>query len=167
MGKYKSLVIITILITITFLFILILFVRKRKAPKISISPLEQASVVRVIDGDTIEVDLNGEKRMVRYLGIDAPEKNECFYNESTEKNREFLEGKIIELRPDGESEDIFGRLLRYIYADEIFVNETLVKEGYARVFDFDDDLKYQKKLNIAEQNAREGNKGLWGVCEVD
>jgi len=128
---------------------------------------DEAVVVRVIDGDTIEVDLKGELIVVRYLGIDSPERNKCYSDEATAKNKALVGGKIVRLEKDQTDKDAFGRLLRYVFLDEenIFVNELLIQEGYAEVYDSKKDIKYQLPLSLSEIDARDGKKGLWLACE--
>ncbi|MGC8944459.1 MAG: thermonuclease family protein [Minisyncoccia bacterium] len=124
-------------------------------------------VTRVIDGDTIEIE-NGKK--VRYIGIDAPETVDprkpvqCFGIEAYKKNKELVEGKRVRLEKDVSETDKYGRLLRYVYVDKIFVNEYLVREGYAYVSTFPPDVKYQDLFLQAQREARENNRGLWSAC---
>ena len=86
--------------------------------------LQQEKVTRVIDGDTIELE-TGQK--VRYIGINTPETvdprkpAECFGRESSEKNKELVEGKIVELEKDISETDKYQRLLRYVYVDGVLV----------------------------------------------
>jgi len=129
-------------------------------------------VSRVIDGDTIELN-TGEK--LRYIGIDTPEVNygkssECFALEAKEFNKKLIEKKEIELEKDITNKDKFGRLLRYVYVENesttsaIFVNEHLVRQGYAIVSTYPPDIKYIEDLLSAQREARENNRGLWGKC---
>jgi len=124
--------------------------------------LEKALVVSVIDGDTIE--LQGGRR-VRYLGIDTPELGEYYADEATERNIELVEGKIVELQSGKRDEDEYGRLLRYVYVDGIFVNAELVAQGYATAYIFDPDERYSQVLVQFEQYAKMRQRGLWGVGE--
>lgn len=133
-----------------------------------INEKESTKVKRVIDGDTIELE-NGEK--VRYIGINAPEiggevdTEECFAQESLNKNKELVEGKTIFLEKDLSDKDKYGRLLRYVYLeDETFVNFVLVEKGYAQSVSYPPDLKYQSILNNAEEKAEKNKFGLWGAC---
>ena len=121
--------------------------------------LEKALVVSVIDGDTIE--LEGGRR-VRYLGIDTPESGEYYADEATARNIELVEGKIVELQSGKRDEDEYGRLLRYVYVDGIFVNAELVAQGYATAYIFDPDDRYSQILVQLEQYAKMKNRGLWG-----
>lgn len=134
-----------------------------------------AIVKRVIDADTVELE-SGQK--VRYIGIDSPETKhptksvECFGQEASLKNKELVEGKQVILQKDVSEVDRYGRLLRYVYVnseneEKIFVNEFMVKEGYAKVSTFPPDIKYQDVFLEAESLARQENKGLWGFnCDT-
>jgi micrococcal nuclease len=122
-------------------------------------------VTKVVDGDTIE--LEGEIK-VRYIGIDTPEISfgkECFGDEAKAKNKKLVEGKYVTLEKDISETDKFGRLLRYVYIGDTFVNEHLVKEGYANAISYPPDIKYQEIFSNAETWAREKNKGLWKKCD--
>ena len=130
--------------------------------------LELYSVTRVIDGDTIEVEIAGKLYKVRYIGIDTPEMSpvECFGREATARNRELVEGQKIRLEKDVSETDKYGRLLRYVYLEDgTFVNETLAADGYAHTATFPPDIKYQEKLREAEREARKNNRGLWFACQ--
>lgn len=124
-------------------------------------------VSRVVDGDTIEL-ANGEK--VRYIGINAPESVkpntpvECFALEAKEKNRELVEGKEVRLEKDVSNKDKYGRLLRYVYVGDLFVNLVLVKDGYANVSTYPPDIKYAATLTKAQTEARSKGAGLWTSC---
>jgi micrococcal nuclease len=121
-------------------------------------------VARVVDGDTIKLE-NGET--VRYIGIDTPETVDprrpvgCFGKEAGNKNTELVLGKEIRLEKDISDADKYGRLLRYVYVGDIFVNEYLVREGYARASSYPPDVKYQELFREAEWEAREMKRGLW------
>ncbi|TSC54211.1 MAG: micrococcal nuclease, partial [Microgenomates group bacterium LiPW_16] len=123
----------------------------------------------VIDGDTIEIE-NGER--VRYLGIDTPETVDprkpvqCFGVEASKKNKELVEGKNIRLEKDITDKDKYGRLLRYVWVDSLFVNLELVKQGFATSYTYPPDVKHQAEILAAEAEAREANRGLWGACPI-
>ncbi|GAB4343149.1 MAG: hypothetical protein Kow0099_21320 [Candidatus Abyssubacteria bacterium] len=96
--------------------------------------------MRVIDGDTIVVKLSGgNEGKVRYIGIDTPEtkhpnKGVQYYGrEATEANTRLVDGKEVELETDVQRWDRYGRLLAYVYVGDVFVNERLVRDGFARV----------------------------------
>jgi len=125
----------------------------------------KAKVVRVIDGDTVEIE--GGQR-VRYIGIDTPETKhpskpvECYGQEAYDKNRELVEGKEVKLEKDVSETDKYGRLLRYIWLGDTLVNEVLVREGYAQSSSYPPDVKYQERFVAAERAARGEGAGLWG-----
>lgn len=131
--------------------------------------LEKVIVTRVIDGDTIVIQ--GGK-VVRYIGINTPESVDprrpvqCFGKEASRKNKELVEGQIVALEKDISNIDKYGRLLRYVYKGNVFINELLVSEGFAQVATYPPDIKYVEKFKVAEKEAREAKKGLWadGAC---
>jgi len=140
-------------------------------PTLMPSPSPAIRVKTVIDGDTIELE---DGRRLRYIGIDTPETKypsqpiECFGQGAYEKNKTLVEGKEVRLEKDVSETDKYGRLLRYVYVDEIMINELLVKEGYANATSYPPDIKYQDLFRKAEQEAREAEKGLWGTaCKVE
>lgn len=123
-----------------------------------------ALVVRVFDGDTIELK-NGD--VVRYIGIDTPEGGsspKCFATEATARNRQLVEGVVVTLEKDVSETDQFGRLLRYVYVEGALINELLVREGYARVLTIPPDSRHQQTFFAAEQLARLTGVGLWSAC---
>lgn len=133
---------------------------------------EKALVLEVIDGDTIEIE-NGSK--VRLIGIDTPETKDprrpvgCFGKEASKEAKKLLEGKIVILQKDVSETDKYGRLLRYVFlpleSDQaLFVNDYLVREGFAKVLTYPPDVKYNEQLRQAEKEAREAKLGLWGRC---
>ena len=133
-------------------------------------PEETFLVTKVIDGDTIEIE--GGKR-VRYIGIDTPETVDpnrpvgCFGKEASSKNSELVLNKRVKLVKDVSETDRNGRLLRYVYIDDIFVNDYLVAEGYAKASTYAPDVKYSEQFVNSERKAREDKKGLWSeACEI-
>ncbi len=129
---------------------------------------EDARVVRVIDGDTIQVEVAGQTYRLRYIGIDAPEStntSECFGREATAFNREIVAGQRLRLERDVNDTDRYGRMLRYAYLpDGRMVNEVLVREGYAVARSYPPDVKHQDRLRDAERDARQAGRGLWRAC---
>ncbi len=122
---------------------------------------EQGMVVGVIDGDTIEVRINGQNYKVRYIGMDTPEFTEPYYDEASSLNRAYVDGQEITLIKDVSETDQYGRLLRYIVIDERFVNYELVAQGYARIATFPPDVACADTFLEAEQQARAAGIGLW------
>jgi len=115
-------------------------------------------VNQVIDGDTVIIT-GGHH--VRYIGIDAPEKGEGYYLESAKINKELTEGKMVRLEKDISEKDNYGRLLRYVYVDDIFVNAEIVRLGYALAKPYPPDIKYQSYLEAMEMEAKRTKRGIW------
>jgi micrococcal nuclease len=131
---------------------------------------EQATVERVVDGDTIELDreIEGVDR-VRLIGVDTPEDTtECpdqpLSAEASEFTTRELEGQQVDLEFDEERTDPFGRLLAYVYTEdgELF-NEGLVREGYAQVFTVAPNVRYEDRFRAAQEEARTQGMGIWGL----
>lgn len=133
-------------------------------------------VTRIVDGDTIEIE-GGIK--IRYIGINTPETVapnkpvSCFGHEASDKNKELVLGKEVRLEKDVSETDRYGRLLRYVYVkgperpegvEWVFVNDFLVKSGYAQVSTYPPDVKYQNLFLESQADAKENNLGLWGKC---
>lgn len=127
-------------------------------------------VLRVIDGDTIEVEKLGK---VRYIGIDTPETKhpsrgpEFYGREAFEANKRLVEGKKVRLELDVAERDKYGRILAYVYVGDLFVNAWLVEHGYARVMTYPPNVKYADLFLKLERKARESDEGLWGVPEEE
>ncbi|MBI4057696.1 thermonuclease family protein [Candidatus Microgenomates bacterium] len=125
-----------------------------------------AKVINVVDGDTFKLDSG---KVVRMIGIDTPETVhpsrpvQCYGEEASSKTEELIEGKEIKLEKDVSEVDKYGRLLRYVYAGDLFVNEYLVREGFAMSSSYPPDIKYQDKFVEAQKKAQEENKGLWNT----
>ena len=138
-------------------------------PAPSPAPKTQITATRVIDGDTIEVDIAGTIYKVRYIGIDTPELDDkraeycALAQEATRYNRQLVEGKTIRLEKDVSETDKYGRLLRYVHVDDTFVNAELVRKGLAWAKAYEPDTKYQEILEEAEAAARQDKTGIWQV----
>ena len=125
--------------------------------------MEEAIVVGFIDGDTIEVEINEVTQQLRYIGIDTPEVEQPYFEESDQANRSLLQiGGIVYLEKDVSEVDKFDRLLRYVYLpNETFVNGALVAMGMAFSKAYPPDIKHQKFLNQLESEAKEAEVGMW------
>lgn len=128
---------------------------------------EEAQVTDVIDGDTIEIE-GGQ--LIRYIGIDTPETvhpdkpTECYGPEASRKNHELVSGKTVRLERDIENRDQYGRLLRYVYVDDLMINMELVKLGYAKAVLFPPNTRYTATFLQLEKEAEASRAGLWGEC---
>jgi micrococcal nuclease len=127
-------------------------------------------VDRVIDGDTIDVDINGSITRLRLIGIDAPESvdpNEpvqCYAVEASNKAKELLEEKNVRIESDPTQGyiDVYHRLLRHVFLEDgTNFNEYMIKNGYAYEYTYSTAYKYQEEFRLAEVNARENKRGLW------
>ncbi|MBI4319966.1 MAG: thermonuclease family protein [Chloroflexi bacterium] len=139
------------------------------SPSAAKSAFAEARVVRVIDGDTIEVSIDGKNYTVRYIGIDTPETvdprraAEYYGKEASAKNKELVEGRTVRLEKDVSETDRYGRLLRYVYVGEAMINAELLRLGYAQASAYPPDVKYQDRFRELEREARAAGRGLWAV----
>lgn len=133
-------------------------------------------VAKVVDGDTIAVDISEKIETVRLIGIDAPEvvgkskTVECLGKLASNKAKEILTGKSVKLEADqsqGER-DKYGRLLRYIFLENgTDFNKMMVKEGFAKEYTYKIPYKYQSPFKKAEKEAKEKKMGLWSLDECE
>ncbi len=128
----------------------------------------QGSVVRALDGDTVEL---ADGRRVRYLLVDTPEiahnsteVADCFGDEAKAFNTSYVEGEDVRLEYDQECEDHFGRLLAYVWLGDTMMNELLLERGYARVLSIAPNDKYLERFEALEAEAQDAGAGLWGAC---
>lgn len=134
--------------------------------------LAEAQVINVVDGDTIDVLIDGTEYRVRYILVDTPETKhptrgvEPFGPEASEANRRLVEGRTVRLEKDVSETDPYGRLLRYVYVDDLLVNEELLRLGLARVATFPPDVKYVDRFLAVQQAAQAAGTGLWGSQPV-
>ncbi|MCL5071345.1 MAG: thermonuclease family protein [Actinobacteria bacterium] len=115
-------------------------------------------VIEVIDGDTFVLSNNEH---VRLIGINTPESERYFYEEAKEVLEFLVLNKNVRLEKDVEDKDAYGRLLRYVYLENLFVNLEMIKRGFANVFTFPPNIKYTDKFIEAEREARKNEIGLW------
>lgn len=131
---------------------------------------ESAEVLRVVDGDTIEVLIDGSEEDIRYIGVDTPESVapgqpvECFGEQASDFNAELVEGETVTLVFDAELRDRYGRLLAYVYVGDLLVNAELVAEGFARTLEIEPNTSKAARLARLEQRAGSAGRGLWRAC---
>ncbi|MDA2921994.1 thermonuclease family protein [Patescibacteria group bacterium AH-259-L07] len=127
---------------------------------------ERYFVNYAIDGDTIKVEVNDDTRRVRLIGIDAPEKGECYYEEARTALASLVEGERVRLETGSSDVDVYGRWLRYVYVSgDIFVNRYLLRNGYAQT-DLDPHNKqYDQDFISAREEAIRQDRGLWSACD--
>lgn len=186
-SNTKLLVIVCFLIVVSGLgFLFFADINSEKVAPVSVSTQEASAAARidgekvmvteVVDGDTIKISTG---QTVRFIGIDTPETKDprrpvgCFGKEASAETKSLLDGKEVILKKDISDVDKYNRILRYIYlpldpsagsGQMLFVNDYLVRAGFAKVSTYPPDVKYTEQFIEAERQAREGNKGLWGRC---
>jgi micrococcal nuclease len=136
-------------------------------------PADQAVVLRVVDGDTVDVELQGAKVRVRLLGIDTPETVDetrpvqCYGPEASAHLAQLLpEGTVVRLERDREARDRFGRLLVYLHRieDGLFVNAALIEGGYATTLSSAPNTMRAREFELLRQQSQRAQRGLWGAC---
>ena len=120
---------------------------------------EVGQVTRVIDGDTIDVQLADGIYRVRYIGMNTPERGEPCHHEATAANRRLVDGKDVYLARDISETDRYGRRLRYVYAAGVFVNRALVEAGYAEAVVYQPDDAFYEDFRRLEQAAAQAQRG--------
>jgi micrococcal nuclease len=136
-----------------------------------------ARVVRVIDGDTIEVSISDQNEDVRYIGVDTPETVkpdtpvQCYGPQASAENHRLVDGRTVRLVFDRERRDVYGRLLAYVYArargaagKSRFVNAALVRDGYARTLTIPPNTAQASLLGRLQARAGRAGRGLWEAC---
>jgi len=119
----------------------------------------EARVVRITDGDTIVVEIDGKEYKLRYIGIDSPEG--YLGIESAEYNRKLIEGKTVTLIKDVSETDSFDRLLRYVIVGDVFINYEMVNKGYAKSGSWPPDTACDDTFRQAQTNAQTSKLGMW------
>lgn len=132
-----------------------------------------ATVVRVVDGDTVQVDIDGQREKLRLIGIDTPETVkpdtpvQCYGPEASAFTKQLLpEGTAVRIERDVEARDDYGRLLGYVYRadDGLFVNLEIVAQGYASLLTFPPNVAHVDEFVAAARAAERANLGLWSAC---
>ncbi len=133
-----------------------------------------AEVVFVIDGDTIELDIDGQNERVRLIGIDTPETVsqsvpvQCYGAEASNALKGLLPaGSLVRIERGEEARDRYGRLLLYVYRhdDDLFVNQWLIEGGFADAVSYAPNDDYARHFDNVRSEAEAARRGLWGVCD--
>lgn len=130
-------------------------------------PVLEGLVVRIVDGDTIRVELGGRTERVRYIGVNTPEIHHPTRGEepggraAAEQNRSLVAGKRVRLELDVQERDRYGRLLAYVWVGDLMINAELVRRGYAQVMTVPPNVRYQALFVKLQRDAREAGRGLW------
>ena len=127
-------------------------------------------IVRIIDGDTVVIDRNNATETIRLIGVDTPELHhptkpvQCFAREAAAYITSLLKDRSVRVvaDPTQDSHDKYGRTLAYLYRDDgLFINKSLIEEGYGYEYTYEVPYVYQKEFKAAQTDAREQQKGLW------
>lgn len=120
---------------------------------------ETGIVTAVIDGDTIEVRIGDVGYRVRYIGVNTPERDEVCYQAAVDANRALVGGQTVTLTRDQSNTDRYGRLLRFVHVGDLFVNATLVNQGYAEAVVYNPDTTLASYFQNLERGAAAANRG--------
>jgi micrococcal nuclease len=122
-----------------------------------------AMVSSVSGGDSLTIDRPAGSEPVRLMGITAMEPGDCMSAESSDRLRQLLEGRAVILVPDETERDAHNRLLRYVWVDDQFVNETLVAEGLVLARNNEPDSVLGEVLDAAQRRAQSEHLGMWAT----
>ncbi|MFL5897660.1 MAG: thermonuclease family protein [Solirubrobacterales bacterium] len=129
-----------------------------------------AYVLRAVDGDTIEVEIGGEREDVRYIGVDTPETVkpgtpvQCFGPRAHRFNARLVTHQRVRLVFGEERRDVYGRLLAYVYLADRFVNAELARRGLARTLTIPPNDRFAGRFGRLQAVAARAGRGLWGAC---
>jgi endonuclease YncB( thermonuclease family) len=129
------------------------------APTVDVPAGERAEVVRIVDGDTLEVELDGQEERVRLLGVNTPEHDECWFEQAVDTMVALVDGRTVTLVGRDRDRDQFDRLLRHVFVDDVFVDAEQARLGSAVATSEQGAL--QRQVLEAEDEARAAERGLW------
>jgi|AntAceMinimDraft_6_1070360.scaffolds.fasta_scaffold07959_2 micrococcal nuclease len=153
--------------------IFIILVREYEWNQIINTPPEitgNAELIRIVDGDTLIVRLNGIDERVRIIGIDTPESVkpnspvECFASETSDHMKQLLNNinsVRVETDPTQDTRDRYGRLLAHIFVGNVNIGNQMVYDGYAYEYTYREPYLYQREYRKAQRAARSAKNGLW------
>ena len=129
-------------------------------------------VVKVVDGDTIHVQVGSAREKVRYIGVDTPETKDprkpvqCFGEKASQFNERLVGDELVRLVGDVEERDRYGRLLAYVHRvrDGLFVNAELARLGYAQPLTIAPNVRFAERFAALAREARDAGRGLWSAC---
>ena len=131
--------------------------------------IEDGTVTRVVDGDTLKVSIGGEEQTVRLIGVDTPESVdprrpvECFGEEASEFVKQRVEGERVKLVTDStqSDRDRYDRLLRYVYTGDEMLNREIIAEGYGFEYTVGKKHLFADEFRELEERAKNQEIGLW------
>lgn len=121
-------------------------------------------VLEVLDGDSLVVRLPSGEERVRLIGVNAPERDECYGDEAADTLRTLVAGRRVQLVTDVEPRDQYERLLAYVYVGRRLVNEHLARSGTVLARRYEPNTAFQERLETAAAAARAEQLGLWSRC---
>jgi micrococcal nuclease len=143
-------------------------------PSSTEGPVDQAEIIWVVDGDTVDLEIDGQKQRVRLIGIDTPESvsrstpDQCYGAEASLALTGLIPpGTMVRVARDTEPRDRYGRLLLYLYRlpDDLFINEWMVHEGFAEAVSYRPNTTFEQHFDQTRDRSRERGAGLWGHCD--
>ena len=135
--------------------------------------IANVKIVKVIDGDTVDIDIDGHTERVRLIGVNTPETKhptkpiECFGPEASAYMTQLLpKGTTVRIERDVEARDRYGRMLLYLYlgSDDLFINLELVARGYGTPMSIEPNTFHRNDFVRAAAQAEAANVGLWKAC---
>ena len=141
---------IIFLVLLAVLFLFTTYIQKYK----------ECEVKEVIDGDTFTTT---DGRTVRLIGINAPELGDPYSYDAKDKLEDLIIGKKIRLESDAGDKDVYGRILRYVYVDNLFVNREMVRLGLAVTEEIKPNIMYSSAFLEAENMARDARRCVWST----
>ncbi|MBI5456798.1 thermonuclease family protein [Candidatus Kaiserbacteria bacterium] len=140
--------------------------------------VQRYRVLKVIDGDTLAIEMNGKNTTLRLIGLDTPETSDprkpvqCFGVEASLMAKELLSGQNVTIETDASQGkfDKYNRVLAYVYLPNgTLFNEYMIAEGFGHEYTYNLPYKYQTQFKAAEKAARQEKKGLWAddACALE
>jgi micrococcal nuclease len=135
--------------------------------------IANVEIVKVVDGDTVDIDLDGHTERVRLIGVNTPETKhptkpiECFGTEASAYLTQLLpKGTTVRIERDVEARDRYGRMLLYLYlgSNDLFINLDLVARGYGTPLSIEPNTFHRNDFVRAAAQAEAANVGLWKAC---
>ena len=148
---------IYIFLLIIFTFVLLSYLLSLTGNVVQVERKE-GIVMRVIDGDTIEINISGKIEKIRLLDVNTPETKEFYHDEAFDFLNRTIAGKVVYM--EGEERDRYGRILGYVFYNENFINEQILENGYGHYFSYQD-TGYTDEMKKAEEYAKENFSGIW------
>jgi endonuclease YncB( thermonuclease family) len=133
------------------------------------SDLIEGTVVEVVNGETIVVEIDGVRQTVRYLGIDVPTGDACYVEESTEANRALVEGQTVIIERQASDVDARGNWVRDVWVENedglpVLVSQQMVANGAAEARISEPNTRFAGWLQQSQADAEANGEGLWGAC---